>query len=118
MVGRGRKPWSRWCPRAERREQFLDVLAAQDFAPLWGLRIGLVTHPAAVNHALDHAAKVIGEVKNVAELRYTNQLRDFVLYAQKYGYRFDLYLRQGAVISDELEQLVRAGEIVLTRLKM
>jgi hypothetical protein len=34
---------------------------------------------------LDRNAGVIGEVKNVASLSYTSQLRDDVLYAQKYG---------------------------------
>ena len=42
---------------------------------------------------LDDAAKLIQEVKNVASLSYTNQLRDFVLYANAKGYRFELFVR-------------------------
>ena len=36
----------------------LDVLAAQDFAPLDGLRVGLVTHPAAMDSELRHAIEL------------------------------------------------------------
>ena len=42
----------------------LDILAAQNFAPLHGLKIGLVTHPAAVDAQLRHAIELIsGESK-------------------------------------------------------
>jgi len=71
-----------------------------------------------VPDVLNHAARLIGEVKNVGRLSYTDQLKDFVLYAQKNGYRFELILRQGAVISDELQQAVRSGAIVLKRIRM
>jgi uncharacterized protein YbbC (DUF1343 family) len=37
----------------------LDVLCAQSFAPLRGLRVGLVTHPAAVDAELRHAAELL-----------------------------------------------------------
>ena len=39
----------------------LDVLASQAFAPLRGLRVGLVTHPAAVDAELRHAAKLLAQ---------------------------------------------------------
>ncbi len=38
----------------------LDLLVAQDFAPLAGLRVGLVTHPAAVDSQLRHAIELLG----------------------------------------------------------
>jgi uncharacterized protein YbbC (DUF1343 family) len=37
----------------------LDVLAARDFGPLAGLRVGLVTHPAAVDSQLRHSIEVL-----------------------------------------------------------
>lgn len=36
----------------------LDVLVAQNFAPLAGMRVGLVTHPAAVDSQLRHAIEL------------------------------------------------------------
>ena len=43
----------------------LDVLASQAFAPLRGLRVGLVTHPAAVDAELRHAAKLLAQAPDV-----------------------------------------------------
>ncbi len=43
----------------------LEVLRDQAFAPLRGLRIGLVTHPAAVDSQLRHAADVLAEAPAV-----------------------------------------------------
>src|SRR5262245_28165463 len=37
----------------------LDVLLLQEFAPLKGLRVGLVTHPAAVDRRLQSAAALL-----------------------------------------------------------
>jgi uncharacterized protein YbbC (DUF1343 family) len=43
----------------------LDVLRAQEFAPLRGLRVGLVTHPAAVAADLRHAADLLAAAPGV-----------------------------------------------------
>jgi uncharacterized protein YbbC (DUF1343 family) len=43
----------------------LDVLRLQGFAPLRGMRIGLVTHPAAVDVHLRHAADLLAEAPDV-----------------------------------------------------
>lgn len=43
----------------------LDVLVAQEFAPLRGLRIGLVTHPAAVDEQLRQAIELFAEAPGV-----------------------------------------------------
>src|SRR6516162_11685659 len=43
----------------------LDCLCAQDFAPLRGLRVGLVTHPAAVDHRLRHACELLAQAPDV-----------------------------------------------------
>src|SRR5262245_40013697 len=43
----------------------LDVLFAQGFAPLRGLRVGLVTHPAAVDGQLRHAAELLAAAPGV-----------------------------------------------------
>ena len=43
----------------------LDLLAAQQFAPLRGLRVGLVTHPAAVDAQLRHVIDLLAQAPNV-----------------------------------------------------
>jgi uncharacterized protein YbbC (DUF1343 family) len=43
----------------------LDVLAAEGFAPLRGLRLGLVTHPAAVDAELRHVADLLAAAPGV-----------------------------------------------------
>ncbi len=43
----------------------LDVLTRQDFAPLRGLRVGLVTHPAAVSAELRHSVDVLSNAPGV-----------------------------------------------------
>src|SRR5262249_44787572 len=43
----------------------LDVLREQAFAPLRGLRVGLVTHPAAVDQHLRHASELLADVPGV-----------------------------------------------------
>jgi hypothetical protein len=55
----------------------------------------------------------IGEVKNVASQSYTSQLRDDVLYAQKYGLTFELTVRRTTELSGPLAEAVSRGEIIL-----
>src|SRR6187549_1027836 len=43
----------------------LDVLAAQDFAPLRGMRVGVVAHPASMDSQLRHILELIGHAKDV-----------------------------------------------------
>lgn len=43
----------------------LEVLAAQGFAPLRGMRVGLVTHPAAVDAEFRHAIERLAAAPNV-----------------------------------------------------
>lgn len=62
---------------------------------------------------LDHAAKVIGDVKNVESLSYDAQLRDFASYAAQNGYTFELTVRKTTQLSGPLQDAVANGEIVL-----
>jgi hypothetical protein len=64
---------------------------------------------------LNSEARLIGEVKNVGRLSYTNQLRDFVSYAEQVSYRFELTVRQGTRLSGPLQRAVDAGQITLLR---
>jgi hypothetical protein len=63
--------------------------------------------------ALNHATKVIGEVKNVASLSYSSQLRDFAMYAQLHGYQFELFVRPTTVLSGPLQAEIANGNIIL-----
>jgi RHS repeat-associated protein len=60
-------------------------------------------------------SSVLGEVKNVSRLSYTNQLRDFAAYAGGNGLQFNLYVRGGTQLSGPLQQAVDAGGINLIR---
>jgi uncharacterized protein YbbC (DUF1343 family) len=63
----------------------LDQLCAQDFAPLRGLRVGLLTHPAAVDSRLRHAAELLAGAPDVrlaalfgAEHGWTGEAQDLI----------------------------------------
>lgn len=53
----------------------------------------------------------VSEVKNVARLSYTRQLRDSAEYASAENLRFDLYVRPGARLSGPLLDAKAAGRI-------
>ena len=55
----------------------------------------------------------ISEVKNVAYLSYTNQLKNYVAIAQKNGIALDLYVRESTVLSSPIQALQNAGLINL-----
>lgn len=57
--------------------------------------------------------RTLTEVKNVARLNYTRQLRDLADYAQKTGRRFDLYVRPDTILSRPLRKAVEQGLIHL-----
>jgi hypothetical protein len=79
-------------------------------SPKVGIRVP-GTNLLRIPDALDKAAKVLTEVKNVAKLRMTPQMRDFLLFCRTNGYRFVLYTRQGTTLWPELQELVDSGEI-------
>lgn len=45
---------------------------------------------------LDHATKLIGDVKNVNTQGLTSQMKDFISYAREHGYEFHLWVRGGS----------------------
>ncbi|HEY0015357.1 MAG TPA: RHS repeat-associated core domain-containing protein [Longimicrobium sp.] len=58
----------------------------------------------------------ISEVKNVAKLSYSKQLRDYAEFARKTGRTFELYVRPGAngtKLSGPLQDAVRKGVVTL-----
>ena len=57
----------------------LDVLVAQEFAPLRGLRVGLVTHPAAVDALLRHSIELFATAKNVVEIQMIRIFHDYLI---------------------------------------
>jgi RHS repeat-associated protein len=55
----------------------------------------------------------LSEVKNVASLSYTKQLRDFATYARHHNLIFELWVRSTTRLSGPLQEAIRRGEIVL-----
>lgn len=61
----------------------LDTLVEQDFAPLWGKRTGLVTHPAALSSKLRSAAELFAETVDLVALfgpehGFTGEAQDLI----------------------------------------
>jgi hypothetical protein len=54
---------------------------------------------------------VLSEVKNTASQSFTQQLRDFLNYAESNGFRMDLYTRPNTVLSGPLQEAIQAGRI-------
>jgi hypothetical protein len=52
--------------------------------------------------AIDHAEKSLTEVKNKAKVYLTNQMKDFIAYAKKNDYTFNLVTKKGAELSKPL----------------
>lgn len=79
-------------------------------------RIPSLSNTAAYRIPDELGNGVLGEVKNVSRLSYSNQLRDFASYAQQEGLQFNLYVRGGANptrLSGPLQQAVDSGQINL-----
>jgi Restriction endonuclease fold toxin 7 len=55
---------------------------------------------------------VLTEVKNVAQLSYTRQLRDYAAFATQTGRSFDLYVRSNTALSGTLQTAIDAGMII------
>ena len=64
---------------------------------------------------LSHADRVLQEVKNVKELDYRSQIKDFVAYTQGEGYRYELFVRSTTRFSSALQDLIDEG-IIYVRL--
>lgn len=58
----------------------------------------------------------ISEVKNVARLSYTSQLKSYVSYSQQNGLQFDLYVRSTTRLSSSLLGLRTQGVIRITNI--
>ena len=58
---------------------------------------------------------LLSEVKNVSYQAYTSQIKDFFLYAQQQGFKFEMIARQNTGFSKPLQALINAGKIILKR---
>lgn len=74
------------------------------------------TAPFRVPDEVDLIAKSLREVKNVAELSYTRQLRDYAAWAERRGFTFRLVTRQNTKLSGPLQEAIDAGKIVWEQL--
>jgi hypothetical protein len=60
-------------------------------------------------------ATFLKEVKNRAVVRYTNQIQDFLLYAQRKQLDFILVVRKNTSLAPAIEALEQAGKIIVKR---
>ncbi len=58
-------------------------------------------------------ATTLTEVKNVANLSYTQQLRDFSDFAQQHDLVYVLYVRKNTTLTGPLQEAIRNGDIIL-----
>ena len=58
-------------------------------------------------------ARIIGEVKNVQSLSFTQQLRDYAAYAKATGWKLELWVRPSTRLSGPLLQAKNAGQIII-----
>jgi hypothetical protein len=82
-------------------------------------RINSLTRTAQyrIPDQLLRSQKLISEVKNVAKLSLTNQIKDYVAFAQKEGYTFELWVRETTKISQPLQKTIKNGQIILRYLR-
>ncbi|MDD5371054.1 MAG: putative toxin [Anaerolineaceae bacterium] len=64
---------------------------------------------------LVRSQNLLSEVKNVAYQAYTNQIKDYLLYTQQQGLKFELIVRQNTEFSKPLQTLIDAGKIIPQR---
>ncbi|MFC6009725.1 putative toxin [Nocardia lasii] len=65
---------------------------------------------------LDHGQKRLTEVKNVQNLRLTDQIRDDLAYCDQYGYEFVLITDNNTVLSSDIQSLISQGKIKHVRM--
>ena len=76
-------------------------------------RIPSLTGTAAYRIPDALSAATLTEVKNVARLSFTSQLRDFATFAGQSGRGFDLFVRGSTELSAPLRQAISSGDITL-----
>jgi RHS repeat-associated protein len=80
-------------------------------------RIASATGTAAFRVPDGLTATTLSEVKNVAKLSLTNQLRDFAAFAGRTGRTFELFVRSSTELSGPLQQFITDNNIFLRILK-
>ena len=60
---------------------------------------------------IDHAAKAVGEVKDVAKLGWNSQIRAQYEWAKRNGYTYTLFIRKGTKLVGELTEYIDLGLI-------
>jgi hypothetical protein len=76
------------------------------------MQIDSFTHTANFRVPDGLTDSLISEVKNVGKLGFTNQINDYLLYAQSKNLIFELWTRQGTEIAPTLQELFDNGSII------
>ncbi|MFT3684294.1 MAG: RHS repeat-associated core domain-containing protein [Phycisphaerales bacterium] len=61
---------------------------------------------------LNRAGRIAGEIKDVRYQYWSSQLDDILAYAKARGYKFEIWLRKGAEISEELAKKIRERQVI------
>jgi RHS repeat-associated protein len=87
-------------------------------AGIMGPKVRIPSLSGTANYRIPDALSTttLTEVKNVAELRITDQIRDFTVFAQQNQLLFNIVTRQNATIAPSAQQFVQANRINIVRL--
>ena len=91
------------------------ALASLGVADAAKVRIASLTGTAAYRVPDALTAKSLIEVKRVAKLGLTNQLKDFAAFARETGREFVLVVRKDTVLTKELEKTAADGAVRVVR---
>src|SRR4051812_17326948 len=98
----------------------LEVLCARQFAPLQGLRVGLVTHPAAIDAQFRHAAELLAQAPGVRlaalfgpEHGLRGEAQDLIGVADPGPHTYSLYGTTAASLRPTAEQLRGLDALVI-----
>src|SRR5439155_22681401 len=105
------------CPRVRTG---LEVLCARQFAPLRGLRIGLVTHPAAIDAHFRHAADLLAHAPGIdlaalfgPEHGFRSEAQDLIDVPDAGPHIYSLYGATAASLRPSAEQLRGLDALVI-----
>lgn len=88
--------------------------AGEDAVGITGPKVGIEIPGSGITRFPDELTNTtLTEVKNVQNSSFTQQLRDYLSYAQQNGLQFNLYVRPTTTLSGPLQNAVSSGQINL-----
>lgn len=91
------------------------VGASQNLVQYAQKRIPSISGTAKYRVADFLTSSALHEIKNVKNLRLTNQLKDFILFSQREGLKMTIHVNKATKITNQLKKLERHGIINIKR---